>query len=543
MEELDLIKNQAAEIHGNKYEYINIEYIKGRKTLCIKCKNCNSIFYSTVYNHLKLKQNCKKCAILNRTSSLKKTTEDFINEANKKWNFKYDYSNTKYNGRLKKITYKCPEHGIIEQSAKLHLKSGCQYCNGRGISKYTKESFIKKANLVHNNFYDYSNIIFNNINDKISIECPVHGLFEQKAANHINSKNGCPKCNGGVKNTQSEFIEKASSIHNDTFDYKNLIYKNSHSKIKITCKKHGEFEQLAYMHLKTKLSCPKCVAENTSSQTEKEIINFIKQYYENKIIPNDRNILGYKEVDIYLPDIKLGIEFHGNYWHTEEFVGKNYHFNKADLANKNGITLFQIFEHEWENKKTIIKSKICNQLKINQKIPARKTTIVKLNKEITNQFLSKTHIQGKDNSSISFGLEFNNELVAVMTFGKPRFNNKYNWELIRYSSKLNTNIIGGASKLLSKFKKEYKGSIISYADRRWSNGKLYFSLGFKLDGYTSPGYFYYNINKKITASRIKFQKHKLTAMEHYDKNMSEQEVMKLNGWSRIFDAGHLRFII
>ena len=129
-----------------------------------------------------------------------------------------------------------------------------------------------------------------------------------------------------------------------------------------------------------------------------------------------------------------------------------------------------------------------------------------------------------------------------MTFGKPRFNKNYEYELIRYATKSGYHVIGGAGKLLSYFEKTYKPkSLVSYADRRWSQGKLYYALNFKLDHISSPNYWY--VYGCDIESRLKYQKHKLSRLlEIYDSNLSEYENMKNNGYRRIYDCGNFVFV-
>lgn len=537
---LKIFLDKAFAIHKNEYDYSKSNYINSHTKLCIICKK-HGEFFQTPMGHINQKQKCPKCAIENKKYNNITTTE-FIKRAKQKWGDTYDYEITNYINKNTKIQFICPKHGLQEQKPNLHIKNGCQFCNGRGISKYDTATFIKKAKEIHNNFYSYDKTILSSINNKIIITCPIHGDFNQKAANHIHLKNGCPKWNGGVSINNSDFIEKSINKHGNKFDYSNTNYIDSHKTVEIKCQKHGIFKQKAYLHLQTIHCCPFCVSELTSSCQEKELLEFVKNNYSQNILSNDRTALLNKEIDIYLPDINLGIEFNGNYWHTENIVGKNYHLNKTNLAIKNNIKLLQIFESEWNEKQEIVKSRILSNIGINQKIYARKTKIINISLEEKNNFLEKTHIQGKDNSTIYFGLSFNDELIACMTFGKPRFNNKYKYELIRYSSKLNTNVIGGASKLLNHFICNFTGSIISYADRRWSNGSLYEKLGFYKSHITKPNYFYYNISNKKCYNRMKFQKHKLKNMPFFDEKLTEYEIMKLNGYDRIWDCGNICYI-
>lgn len=540
MDKLQTFLNKAKAIHEDKYDYSKVEYVTAHVPITIICK-MHGEFRQAPMAHTGQKQGCPKCGLENRKLPHKKTTAKFIEEAKKKWNDIYDYSITEYVDKETKIKYICKEHGEQEQKPYLHIKSGCQFCAGRGASKYTNETFIKKANEVHNNFYNYDKVEIKSITDKVIITCPKHGDFNQKASNHINIKNGCPKCNGGVLIDTEEYINRAILKHGDKFNYSKTEYIHSHKKVKISCEKHGEFEQTASMHLKNIYSCPYCVAELTSSQAEKEIVSFIKEYYSGEIKTNDRDTFGYKEIDILIPEFNLAIEFNGNYWHTEAIVGKGYHLHKTNLADKNNMQLIQLFEHEWNNKKDIVKSMILSRLKYNNKICANKTKTINIKLEVKNNFLEKNHIQGKDSSTTYLGLIYNDELIACMTFSKLKTANNY--ELIRYASKLNTNVIGGASKLLKEFRKTHEGPIVSYADRRWSSGRLYDKLGFKLNEIIKQDFFYYNINKKTVHDNAKFRKDSLTNMPFYDANLTEYDIMKLNGYERIWDSGHVRYVL
>ena len=131
-----------------------------------------------------------------------------------------------------------------------------------------------------------------------------------------------------------------------------------------------------------------------------------------------------------------------------------------------------------------------------------------------------------------------------MTFSKPRYAKNYDWELVRFCTLKGYNVAGGASKLLSSFRSNYKGSIISYANRRWSNGDLYRRLGFKEINRTSPGYYYFKENEMILYTRDRFQKHKLKdLLETFDERLTEEENMFENDYRKIYDCGNLVFVL
>lgn len=261
-----------------------------------------------------------------------------------------------------------------------------------------------------------------------------------------------------------------------------------------------------------------------------------------------RQILKPLEIDIFIPELNLGIEYNGNYWHSENKLftnnkdGKKYHQDKTLLAHSKDIKFIQIFEHQWKENPQIFKSVIANHLGKSIKIYARKCKIIELDN--CTQFLDNNHLQGSCGSSKKLGLIHDGELVSVMTFGKSRFNKNYEYELLRFCNKLNTTIVGGASKLLKYFEDNYKPkSMISYANLQWSNGNLYSQLQFSNVGFSSPNYWWIRGNQVL--QRYTCQKHKLSSLlgsDNFDINLTEKENMENNGYYRLFDCGNLIFI-
>jgi len=149
------------------------------------------------------------------------TKEQFIKRSNKTHNNKYDYSLVKYKNTNTKVKITCPEHGVFEQSPHTHLYHGCSSCVG--LKKLTKKEFIKKANKIHNNKYNYSLVEYKNTQTKVKIICPKHGSFEQTPNNHTTQKQGCPKCVGKYK-TDNEIVEDFNHIHNNKYEYDLMNY-------------------------------------------------------------------------------------------------------------------------------------------------------------------------------------------------------------------------------------------------------------------------------------------------------------------------------
>lgn len=289
------------------------------------------------------------------------------------------------------------------------------------------------------------------------------------------------------------------------------------------------------------------------STEEIELLNYIKSIYKGTIEESVRGLIPKYEIDIYLPELKIGIEYNGLYWHSEKGgKNKNYHLNKTKSANSVGIRLIQIFSDEWLNKKEIVKSKIRSILKTNSKnefIYARKCEIKEISSKEKDVFLEKYHIQGKDKSSIKIGLFYQNKLVGLATFSFPRTalggnkNNKNTYELSRYAS--SSYIIGGLNKIIKFFTKNYSPSqIYSYSDNRWTDiyNNMYINSGFKIIKHSSPGYFYTK-NYLIRLHRYNFNKFKLKKMGADVLNKTEFQIMNELGYTRIWDCGTTKYVL
>jgi hypothetical protein len=270
---------------------------------------------------------------------------------------------------------------------------------------------------------------------------------------------------------------------------------------------------------------------------EKELYLYIKEVYNGEIIQSYRNVL---EIDVYLPDLKLGFEFNGLYWHSELKKDKNYHLEKTNYFKDRDIRIIHIWEDDWTLNRDIIKSQINNWLGLTEnKIWSRKCDIRLIeNTKLVKAFLNDNHIQGYVNSNLSIGLYQNDELVSLMTFDHYEGRRKMEengWNLSRFCNMLNTNVVGGASKLLSYFIKNYNPCrIISYADKSWSAGELYYTLGFNIVSDSGPDYKYIVNDKRVHKSRYKKSNLKVS-------NISESEYIKANKINRIWDCGKLKF--
>lgn len=316
------------------------------------------------------------------------------------------------------------------------------------------------------------------------------------------------------------------------------------------CSKCGnEFESGLYVTGINEIErLPRCINcypfSRNVSEGEVELAEFISSIYNGKMVCNDRSILDGLELDIFLPEKKIAFEFDGLFFHNENSgKGKYYHLYKTEECEKREIHLIHVFEDEWIRRKDIVKDRISSILGVGQKrVFARKCTIKEINAKESSGFLDTNHLQGRDNSKYRHGLFYNGELVAVMTFGRPRFSNGYDYEMIRYCCRIGYNVVGGAGKLMAYFMKSHSASVVSYADRRYSNGNLYDKLGFTRKECSQPNYWW--CKQKAKLSRYQCQKHKLALVlgDKFDASKSESENMRANGWSKIYDCGNIVFV-
>jgi hypothetical protein len=372
---------KANKVHNFKYDYSLVEYVDSSTKVKIICPK-HGVFEQTPSKHL-IGQKCRKCAYDNK----KLNVQDFIEKSNKIHNFKYDYSLVQYVNNSTKVKIICPEHGIFEQKPNSHLNGrGCAKCYGNEL--LTTKSFIQKANQVHNFKYDYSLVDYKNSKTKVKIICPEHGVFEQIPCNHIFGK-GCAECSGKFMTTEKfieksikkhgdkydyslveyvdsstkvkiifnnkvflqspsnhlnnnvehnkmdidDFIEKSKKIFLNRFDYSLVDYKNSKTKVKIICPKHGVFLQTPNSHLSGRC-CPKCNYSKGEIAIENFLIENNFDFESQKSFPNckNKNLLFF---DFYLKEYNLCIEFDGKqHFEIIEKWGGFKRFEEGQLNDK-----------------------------------------------------------------------------------------------------------------------------------------------------------------------------------------------------------------
>ena len=441
----------------------------------------------------------------------------------------------------------------------------CDKCNKeRKISYYAYNKNFKKYNYYSCN--DCKQEKIEKTNKKLyGVNRPIQNKKIREKLEQTNFKKYGYTCAAKNKKVKEKIIKTQVEIYGDictkTDKYKEKIKEINFLKLKekydfvniksldngfyeIECDKNHTYKiSTSNLYNRLKYDVELCTIcnplDNRHSNKELQLLNFIKDIYSGEIITSDRKILNGKELDIYLPEIKLAFEFNGLYWHSELNKEKNYHLNKTKECKKQNINLFHIYEDEWIYKQEIVKSMIRNKLhKTLNKIYARKTIIKNVSKQEADNFYEKNHIQGKTSYSINVGLYYNDILVSLMSFK----NNKTHYELVRFANQLNISIIGGASKLLKYFIKKYTPSkIVSFSNNNYSYGDLYKTLNFEIEKILLPDYSYIVDNKR--KHKFSFRKNKLQKMGFNIENKTEHEICLEHKIYRIYDSGKIKWVL
>lgn len=454
------------------------------------------------------------------------------------------------------VTYSCPVHGRVSITAHNLLLSeqGCKKCSRDarygGRDKQATLTALKKR---HGDKYQYklpevsvrgtNRGVPSTVEFKVRCKTCKH-VWSTTWSKHYKDKTGCPRCaidkqkSKWAKESERTLIAQWTDQHGGYYDYSKVVYRGGVRKVTIVCPVHGEFLQTP-VHHSMGCQCPKCAAVDTISRPHKLLIDTLPACEVNARPLEDRRL----ELDMYWPDAKLGLEINGRRWHSDMFKDKHAHLHKTEIFQGYGVDLMHFWDDEIVGKLPIVKSMVLNRLGKSRRLYARDFAVDNVSTKEAGAFLERHHLQGSAPCSIAYGLRSSEgRLAMVATFARPRFSEQAEWELIRLASHKGVTVAGGASRLISHFRREQAGAILSYADRRYSQGKAYIAMGFTLMHATSPGYSWTNCGS-VTLPRYKTQKAKLRKLlgESFDPQLSESENMRAAGYVKIYDCGQLVF--
>ena len=376
MNKLKEFIKKAKELHENKYDYSNVEYVNSHTKVNIVCPKHGN-FLQLPYVHLS-GHGCPECANELIGNLKRKNKCEFIKEAEDIFGKKYDYSKVNYINNSTKICVVCPEHGAFFVRPNDFLRGhACPKCGYEIVSfklKKDTEKFVQDAIKKHGYKYDYSKVTYVDNENEVCIICPEHGEFWLKPHRHLSGQ-GCKECIKREKQkklslTKNEFIEKACKVHGGKYDYSKVVYEKSNKKVCIICPEHGEFWQTPNSHLNGH-GCPKCkkwkMEKDLMILFEKNKIKYEFRKRNFSWLKNKKPL----ELDFYLPEYNVAIECQGiQHFKAVKHFGGNEKFEyrlsndklKADLCKKHNVKLVYYADYKFDfpikiinNKETILK--------------------------------------------------------------------------------------------------------------------------------------------------------------------------------------------
>jgi hypothetical protein len=512
-----VIKDKISKTIENRY---GVDHYSKTDEFKEKIKNTNNKKYGVDWfiQTTEFKEKTKNKNIIKYGVDHYSKTDEFKekikNTNNKKYGVDFFYQSDVFKDIVRNINNK--KYGVNHHTKSSEYQDKIKLTNQ---NLYNSDWFIqtdifkeKSKHTIFNNFgvYHYSKT------DEFKNRVIKTSFDKWGVSNYSKTK----ECKEKIKNTNNEkygvdSISKSELYRKNNYkiakdEYYIMYVGDSYSLFNCDFNKNHVFKIHIDNYIKRKNEnvpiCTVCNPIGDSSIKEGEILQYIQSIYNGEIIQSYRDVL---EIDIYLPQLKLGFEFNGLFWHSDKFKEKNYHIDKTNYFKERGIRIIHIWEDDWAFKKEIVKSQLRNWLGLtSSKIFARNCEVREIKEtKLVTKFLNDNHIQGSVRSNLKLGLYKDNELVSLMTFdyfeGRKRMDPDC-WNLSRFCNKINTRVVGGASKILNYFINNYDPMrIISYADSDWSSGDLYIKLGFDIVHTTGSDYKYLVNKKRIHKSNFK----------------------------------------
>jgi GNAT superfamily N-acetyltransferase len=449
-----------------------------------------------------------------------------------------------YTNNKQKLEILCPEgHKYNVRLANFDsLEQRCSKC--AGLKKLTQEEveqfFRKRGEILISQYI--------NCKTPLEVQCKKGHIYKIVYNNASFSDQGCKICYSGPGKKKT-FEEVKNIIKKENYKLISDTYTDARTKLELVCPNEHSWTVSLDSFVNGEYRCPKCSLSHVS-RSELKLLKWINQYYPSAIkykTPYSNNSTPkFFEYDIFVPELKLAIEYNGLYWHSEQFKeDKNYHFRKMIKGFENGFRTITIFEDEWLHRQDQVKNFLLSVMNKNtNKIMARKTILKEVPKNEASEFLNDNHIQGTAKMDIAFGLYYQDELIGLITGSKHHRQGQDGiFVLNRLAFKSNTSVTGGSSKLLNTLVQYAKNNgyhkMISWSDNRYSIGTVYEKLGFVLEEELPPDYSYVSKDKRI--SKQSCQKKHLLKKGGVGK--TEKEMANSLGLFRIYDCGKKRWSV
>lgn len=499
----DLLKRLGhLESKGLKVPFLEVEYSNFFSKVSLECPRHGVVRVSA--SNLLKGGGCPKCGADWALRQRAKGRDEFIRQAAALHGNRYDYSCVDYVSNSIPVTIICPEHGEFKQRPSTHIRpgavggaAGCRKC----LSRARTLSQLEDVSTLESRFRDKHGLTYTRYNlteyagmkTRVSILCPTHGWFKQRAEIHLRG-NGCVKCGRSYTQMTTQY----------------------------------------------------------GSDAQRDIAEHLRReglQVEQDATPFEGSRL---EVDVYVPSRRFGVEFNGNWYHSSKYKASNYHKKKQGLAEASGIRLIQLFTDEWVHRKEVCKRTLSILAGVSGTLGgARDYLLADVDWKEAKAFYELNHLQGAGAiGGAHAGLrdKVTGDLVCLMTLSSKRSQRGVGveegvYELARYAAK---GVVAGAASRLFSYLRTLRGDVrkvTSYSDNRWFTGGMYKKLGFVRVGQTQPNYTYVQAGDTVRHNKMGFQKKKLQVRmgDGYDPAKTEKELCEQLGYYRVYDCGLTRW--
>ena len=493
----------------------SVERVKKKKRVHFTCDKGHDHYI--MWDKLKRGQKCGKCYP-------KKQTIEMIRSKFEDRGF--TLLSEVYQNDLTGLKAKCPKGHIFETNWRNFRRAGCTHpeCKGNAVNddEYIRAEIEKEVG------YRLASP-YKNARTPLKLICPKGHHFQVTWNKWKTSGVRCSAC-FTTKQFSKENIEPFLRLCG--YSLLSTSYQNQETKLTVQCPSNHVFETY-WKNFRKGSRCTRC----QENQPESDIGVFLEDELRLEIERRNRKLIGGFEIDIYVPSHKLAIEYCGLHWHDELARGTDYHSDKLSRCTEKGIRLLTIFEDEWLEKQRLVLNRLRVLAGKVEKAQARECTIIELGWPPARVFLEENHLQGAGNPSRCFGLYHNGQLRQILAISPNQWGNKEQ-TISRLCTKSGYVVVGGASKLFEHVKHALSlTKVVTFADRRWSEGNVYRHMGFKMDKILKPDYSYHN-GKQYRRSKQSLKK----TPEERLSNLTERELRLQQGWRRIYDCGKVRYV-
>lgn len=562
----------VADLWGDAYDYSKFQYLGSTIKTTVTCKKHGD--FSTKPTYLVNGNGCPACGkekVLATAERKKLGWEGFVRKARELHGDLYEYPEQEYIGNKNKVQIICRKHGAFWQKPNGHLLGrGCPECANDGkrtrnalVSALVKEGLLARLQKV-NRAWEYDLRTFAGMEKPMRCVCPTHGEFFAWP-NNLLKNSGCRGC--GELKLQAHMLERrltleevelrGQSVYGDLFEYHRVEHSEKGAMVFGRCTKHNvEWRQAAEGYAVYN-PCGLCTRH--LSKGEQQVFDFLSNL--TKAETRNRTILKPKELDIYLPERKLAVEYCGEYWHSagskeEERKTRKKHIEKYLACKEQGVRLITLWESEWKERNYAIRRLLRNAVgKSKGKLMARKCELRKATAAEARAFYDRYHPQGGAGAGEHYALFWKGKMVACMRFvlgandrgaaAKDRV-----WTLGRYATRIT--VAGAASRLFKAFVTEFNPpEVKSFSDNRFFDGGMYAQLGFVLEEEVSEDYVVWSpkigirpkphYQRRMLPKRL--EEHGVAEQFNPETDpRTEAEMTYLMGARRLYDCGKKRWL-